>query len=97
MNDLERDIQEIRDDIKRMEDLMEENHLMIKRLHNAYRFNLLFSIIRWAIIIGLTFGLFYYTQPYLEKLLQLYSSINSITGGVENNGGIDILKALKTF
>jgi hypothetical protein len=30
-------------------------------------------------------------------MLKLYGSINSLTGGVENNGGIDILNALKKF
>ena len=70
---------------------------MTKRLYNAYRISSVFSILKWLIIIGFTIGAFVYIQPYLENMLKLYGSINSVTGGVENNGGIDILKALKNI
>ena len=95
---IEQDIKEIREDLARMEELIEENHRMTKSLLNSYRLSSAISIIKWIIIIGFTLGAFYYIQPYLENILKLYGSINSLTGtGVENNGGIDILKALKKF
>ena len=92
---IEGEIKEMKEDIAEIKLMMEDNNKMIKRLHNAYRLSYAFSIIKWTIIIGFTIGAFVYIQPYLENMLKLYGSINSLTGGVENNGGIDILKAFK--
>jgi hypothetical protein len=94
---IEQEIKEMREELEEIKEMMVENSKMIKRLHNAYRISYSVSIIKWVIIIGFTLGTFYYIQPYLENILKLYGSINSLTGGVENNGGIDILNALKKF
>lgn len=94
---IEQEIKEIRDDLDEIKEMVVENNKMIRRLHTAYRISYTVSIIKWVIIIGFTLGTFYYIQPYLENILKLYGSINSLTGGVENNGGIDILNALKKF
>jgi len=94
---IEQEIKEMRDDLDEIKEMMVENNKMIRRLHAAYRILYTVSIIKWVIIIGFTLGTFYYIQPYLENILKLYGSINSLTGGVENNGGIDILNALKKF
>jgi hypothetical protein len=94
---IEQEIKEMRDDLDEIKEMMVENNKMVRRLHNAYRISYTVSIIKWVIIIGFTLGTFYYIQPYLENMLKLYGSINSLTGGVENNGGIDILNALKKF
>ena len=94
---IEQEIKEMRDDLDEIKEMMVENSKMIKRLHIAYRMSAAISIIKWVIIIGFTLGSFYYIQPYLENILKMYGSINSLTGGVENNGGIDILNTLKKF
>lgn len=94
---IEQEIKEMREDLSEVKEMMIENSKMIKRLHSAYRISYTVSIIKWVIVIGFTLGTFYYIQPYLENVLKLYGSINSLTGGVENNGGIDILNALKSF
>lgn len=94
---IEGDIKEMKEDIEDIKLMMQENNKMVRRLHTAYRINSVISIIKWTVIIGFTVGAFYYIQPYLENMLKLYGSINSLTGGVENNGGIDILKALKNI
>ena len=91
---MEEDIREISERLRRIEDMTESNQKMIKSLHLAYRISYVFSIIKWVIIIGVTLGSFYYLQPYLEGVFKMYGNINSLTGGLENNGGIDILKSL---
>lgn len=92
---LEEEIREISESLNRLEIISEENQKMVRRLHNAYRFSSFVSIIKLVIVVGVTLGAFYYLQPYLEGVLKLYGSINSLTGGIENNGGIDILNVLK--
>ena len=91
---IEQEIRELREDVDRIQEMLEENTRMTRSLLNSYRLSSAISIIKWVIIIGFTLGAFYFIQPYLENILKLYGSINSLTGGVENNGGIDILKRL---
>lgn len=94
---IEEEIKDMKESLEDIRLMTIENRKMIKALHTAYRINSVISIVKWIVIIGVTIGAFVYIQPYLESMLKLYGSINSATGGVENNGGIDILKALKKF
>ena len=91
---IEEQIRDLSDSIRRLEILVEDDHRMIKNMHFAYRFSTLFTVLKFVVIIGVTLGAFYFVQPYLEGVLKLYGNVNSLTGGIENNGGIDILKKL---
>ncbi len=59
------------------EDLRQSNQ-MLHRIERRARWALLFSSLKWFIIIGLSLGTFYYTKPYLEQLMETYSQISSI-------------------
>ena len=94
---IEEEMKEIREDLKRIEESIEENRRMTRSLLNAHRLSTAVSVIKWVVIIGFALGAFYYIQPYLETLLKLYGNMSSLTGGVENSKGLDILNALKSF
>lgn len=59
------------------EDIRQSNH-MLHKLERRARWALLFSSLKWFIIIGLSLGTFYYTKPYLEQLMETYSQISNI-------------------
>ncbi len=59
------------------EDVRQSNQ-MLHRIERRARFALLFSSLKWFIIIGLSLGTFYYTKPYLEQLMETYSHISDI-------------------
>jgi len=78
--------------------LNKENHEMLKKLMFYQKMNQIYKIIYWFVIIGVTFGAFYFIQPMLSNLLNVY------TGGVSglndvnlksNQGSVqDLLKQL---
>ncbi len=57
---------------------------MLESIQRRAHITMIFSALKWFIIIGLTFGLFYYTKPYLERMLDLYMQVNSLTNTMTN-------------
>jgi hypothetical protein len=57
--------------------LTKENNKILRGMARAAWWARFFSILRWFIIIALTLGAYYYLEPYLKTLLNLYSSLGS--------------------
>ncbi len=49
--------------------------VILKRMQRIRRFELFLKIGYWVIILGLAFGAYYFIQPYLNSLLQIYSGL----------------------
>jgi hypothetical protein len=63
--------------LERTAALAEENNKLLKSMQKSARWRTVFQIGYWAIIIILTFGAFYFIQPY----------INSLTGALDGASG----------
>jgi len=57
--------------------LTEENNEMLKKLYRAHKWGVAWRIFYWTLIIALTFGAYYFIQPFLDQ-------IKNITGGTLN-------------
>jgi len=75
------DIEE-RQKLYRILEVSEENNQMLKTMLRNMRWGRLIKTFYWLIIIGASFGAFYYTQPYFDQLMGVYggakSSIDSL-------------------
>jgi hypothetical protein len=69
--------------------LSKENNKLLLKIRSVQRWAQITRYLYWVVIIGVSFGAFYYIQPYLGNLLNVY------TGGAYgmNNVG-DITKSL---
>ena len=56
-------------------ELTKENNKMLKKIRGVQKKSYFFALLRWLIVLGLAFGAYYYIQPYLNKVLQVYNSI----------------------
>lgn len=65
--------------LDRIEDGIKQNQLILESVQRRARLSILFSSLKWFIIIGLTFGTFYYTKPYLEELMRVYVQVSDIS------------------
>ena len=63
--------------LERTAALTEENNKLLKSMQRSARWRTAFQIGYWVLIIGLTFGAFYFIQPY----------INSLTGALGGGSG----------
>ena len=72
------DYQAILNRLNDIEGKVEQNNQILKRIEMKARLSLLFSSLKWFIIIGLSLGAFYFTKPYLEQLMETYNQVSNI-------------------
>jgi hypothetical protein len=54
-----------------------ENNRILHKLLSAQRWATFWSVLRWLIVLGTPLVVYYYLQPYLDKLLDAYSQISA--------------------
>ena len=54
--------------------LAKENNKILKELRAAKRREAVMRLIYWLVIIGVALTIFYYIQPYIENLTEIYRS-----------------------
>lgn len=65
-------------DDKKFEQLrkrVEENHKMLKKVRGVQKQAWWGSMFKWIIIIGISFGTYYVTQPLIESVSNTYNSM----------------------
>ena len=50
----------------------ENNRLLIK-VRSVQRWASIMRVLYWVVLIGISFGAFYFLQPYIEKVMKIYS------------------------
>lgn len=66
-------------------EVSKESLKILKKINRGRIFGSIFSALKWTIIIGISFGTFYYIEPFVSKYLDL---MKDLTSGVENAGKI---------
>lgn len=70
-SDLQNEIQQIRR-------IVEQNNTMLISIQRRARLSILFSTLKWVVLIGLSFGAFYFLKPYIETATSAYGSIKDL-------------------
>lgn len=82
----------------------EESLGILKKMRRAQFYGGVVTFIKWALIIGISYGAYVYIEPYLNKMLDMYTQINETVSGVQKAGNsinsvtassTDILKKLE--
>jgi hypothetical protein len=77
--------------LERTYKLAEENNSILRGIRRSNRWGVAFKIFYWLVILGVTFGTFYFLQPYIESSLKLVNqaqdSIKTIGGAVNQVQG----------
>ena len=72
--------------------LTEENNLLLHKIRNAQNRQTYWQILKYVVIIGIAFGSFYFLEPYLNKMMDLYSTISGTQQKINNISVQDLLK-----
>ena len=78
-----------------IEHAVKDNNAMLQSIQRRARLSILFSLIKWFVIIGFSLGLFYYTKPYMEQTLNMYTQISGLTGMTASSS--DMLDKFQMF
>ena len=94
--------QEFEEILSRLKDIelnVKQNHDMLESIQRRARLAIIFSLLKWFIILGFTLGIFYYSKPYIDQTMDLYSQISELTGGVTNQKqqADSLLESFKMF
>ena len=69
-----------RQQLKEALELARENNALIKKMWRATQWGRAIKAIYWLVIIGITIGAFYFLQPYVEVLENVYGGFQDTTG-----------------
>lgn len=61
--------------IKETFELAKENNQMLKKVRGVQKRQMLWSVLKMVVIVGIAFGVFYFLEPYLNKAVNFYGDI----------------------
>lgn len=67
--------------------LVEENHAMLRKMRRAALWGRAWHLLYWLIIIGISVGAYFYVQPYIDQLLNLYGGVKGDVKAVQGVAG----------
>lgn len=67
------------EEIDEIKELVTENHQMLKNIQSAARWARFFTIFRWSVIIIGAFVGYYFLQPYIEKVQEIWLNLKEAT------------------
>lgn len=72
-------------------ELSKENNELLKKVRNTQKLAQIYRIVYWVVIIGASYGAYYFVQPYVGGILNVYG------GGAEssNMDGIPDLNSIQ--
>ncbi len=72
---------EERELLQRTYALVEENNKILRKMRRSALVTSVFQIFYWVVIIGLSFGAFYFIQPYINNIVGAYNAgVETLTG-----------------
>lgn len=74
--------------------LTKENNQMLLRIRRGQRLAHISRIAYWIVIIGVSYGAYYYVQPYLNSLLGYYGAFTDKSGKITSPTDIRQLESL---
>ena len=66
-------------------EVSKESLKILKKINRGRIWGNVFSVLKWTLIIGLSFGTYYYIEPFFSQYVDM---LRGLTSGVENIGKI---------
>ncbi len=63
---------------------VKENNTMLRKMRRGARVRAVLHLFYWLVIIGLSFGAYYFLEPYIAQIEKIYSGLR---GDIDNVRG----------
>jgi hypothetical protein len=73
--------------LERTAALVAENNVILRKMRRSSRWQMVFQIGYWVLIIALTFGAFYFIQPYIDSLTGALGDLEGSGTSTSNGTG----------
>lgn len=77
---------EERELLNRSVDLAEENNKMLHSMKRSMRISRIITSIYWIFIIGSAVGAYYFLQPYIDQLMEVYGNVQGTFDDIKQLG-----------
>ncbi|MFZ2149927.1 MAG: hypothetical protein WAV15_02090 [Minisyncoccia bacterium] len=67
--------------------LSEENNKILRKVRSVQKWSFLWQALKIFVIIGVALGAFYYLNPYIDGLINVYSSMSGLEEKFTGGGG----------
>ena len=74
--------------------LAEENNKMLHKIRRVQKRGAFWQILKFIVIIVIALASFYYVEPYLNKIMDVYNSVIGVQQKINNSPLQDLLKKL---
>ena len=71
--------------IKETLELTRENNRLLKKMRRRQFWGTLTSVLYWIIVLGVSFGAYYFLQPYLEKMKELFLGFQEMSESIPSS------------
>ncbi len=78
------EIEELKELVQKDIRLAEETNKMVVGMRRSARWGLLFQVLYWLLILGALGASYYYVQPYINKVFEVYQSIQHNSSDSQN-------------
>lgn len=65
----------------------QESLKILKKMRRASAFGTVFKIVKFIVIVALSYGAYYYIEPYLRGVVDMLSNISQGAGQIKQAGG----------
>lgn len=73
-------------------ELAEENNKLLHKIRGVQRRGTIWQALKWILILGIAFGSFYFLEPYLNKVMELYNTVTGMEQKINDSPIQDLLK-----
>ncbi len=70
--------------LERTFELSLDNNKMLHKLRSVQKREFIWRAVKFILIIGIAFGAFYYIEPYMNKVMDIYNSVTGIQESAKN-------------
>ncbi len=74
---MDQEIEELKELVRQNTKVVEDTNRAVHGMRRSARWSMVFRVLWWVIILGITAATYAYFAPYLQSVLDLYSSIGS--------------------
>ena len=88
--------EEIKKLLKQNIEISSESLKLLKKLNKARIMDNVYWAVKWAVIIGISFGAYYYIEPYFNKYIETIKKLAPLSkaNGADNLSGANISSGL---
>lgn len=76
-------------------EISRENNEMLKKIRNAQKLAQIYRVVYWIVIIGASYGAYYFVQPYIGGILNIYGGGGLESLNSESLNGVPDLKSVQ--